>query len=305
MWFVSPAEIEGRGADRGRPRRHLHAALRARSTRRAWREGSPTACEARGVVDLRALPGERARAGPRRLRGRERCARAIVVRATEAYTTRLPGERRRYLPLASHMLATEPLPPETWARDRLGRLRADRRPALPVRLHPAHARRPDRDRRTRARLQPRRRDPRARRGAAADPRGGIEQTLRRSSRPRPPCAITHRWGGFFAAPRDWCMSVTFDRATGIARAGGYSGHGLVASSLAGRTLADLITGTDERARPTCPGSATRAAAGSRSRCGCSARGRSRRSLASADAAEDRTGRRRAGRGSCDGGCPGR
>ena len=36
----------------------------------------------------------------------------------------------------------------------------------------------------------------------------------------------------------------FDRATGLARAGGYSGHGVVASSLAGRTLAELITGTD-------------------------------------------------------------
>ena len=38
--------------------------------------------------------------------------------------------------------------------------------------------------------------------------------------------------------------MDFDRVTGLARAGGYSGHGLVASSLAGRTLADLITGTD-------------------------------------------------------------
>ena len=40
------------------------------------------------------------------------------------------------------------------------------------------------------------------------------------------------------------MSVDFDRASGLARAGGYSGHGVVASSLAGRTLADLITGTE-------------------------------------------------------------
>jgi len=56
--------------------------------------------------------------------------------------------------------------------------------------------------------------------------------------------ITHRWGGFFAAPRDWSMSVSFDPAIGIALAGGYSGHGVVASSLAGRTLAALITGTE-------------------------------------------------------------
>ena len=56
--------------------------------------------------------------------------------------------------------------------------------------------------------------------------------------------VSHRWGCFFAAPRDWCMAVAFDRATGLARAGGYSGHGVVASSLAGRTLADLIAGAE-------------------------------------------------------------
>ena len=44
------------------------------------------------------------------------------------------------------------------------------------------------------------------------------------------------------------MSVDFDRTSGLARAGGYSGHGVVASSLAGRTLADLITGTESDRR---------------------------------------------------------
>ena len=64
-----------------------------------------------------------------------------------------PGSRAsaaRYLPLASHMLATEPLPPRDLGRDRLGGLRADRRPALPVRLHAADAGRADRARRSRA-----------------------------------------------------------------------------------------------------------------------------------------------------------
>src|SRR5437764_15117546 len=40
------------------------------------------------------------------------------------------------------------------------------------------------------------------------------------------------------------MSMEFDRATGMARAGGLAGHGLVASSLCGRTLADLIRERD-------------------------------------------------------------
>ena len=66
-----------------------------------------------------------------------------------------------------------------------------------------------------------------------------------ASSPLPPSApISHRWGCFFAAPRDWSMSIDFDRSSGLARAGGYSGHGVVASSLAGRTLADLITGAE-------------------------------------------------------------
>ena len=53
-------------------------------------------------------------------------------------------------------------------------------------------------------------------------------------------AIEHRWGGSFAAPRDWSMQVGFDRRTGIAAAGGFAGHGLTGTSIAGRTLADLI-----------------------------------------------------------------
>ena len=72
----------------------------------------------------------------------------------------------------------------------------------------------------------------------------LEQTLRRLFPAAAAVPVSHRWGCFFAAPRDWCMAVAFDRATGLARAGGYSGHGVVASSLAGRTLADLITGTE-------------------------------------------------------------
>jgi glycine/D-amino acid oxidase-like deaminating enzyme len=72
----------------------------------------------------------------------------------------------------------------------------------------------------------------------------LEQALRRLFPAAAGAPISHRWGCFYAAPRDWSMAVEFDRASGLARAGGYSGHGVVASSLAGRTLADLITGTE-------------------------------------------------------------
>ena len=54
--------------------------------------------------------------------------------------------------------------------------------------------------------------------------------------------FTHAWGGPLGIPRDWHSSVGFDRATGLAWAGGYVGDGVATTNLAGRTLADLITG---------------------------------------------------------------
>ena len=45
-----------------------------------------------------------------------------------------------------------------------------------------------------------------------------------------------------AAPRDWWCSAGLDAASGMAWAGGYVGDGVATTNLAGRTLADLITG---------------------------------------------------------------
>jgi glycine/D-amino acid oxidase-like deaminating enzyme len=55
-------------------------------------------------------------------------------------------------------------------------------------------------------------------------------------------AITHRWGGPLGIARDWHAGVGLDRDTGLAYAGGYVGDGVSTTNLAGRTLADLITG---------------------------------------------------------------
>ena len=52
------------------------------------------------------------------------------------------------------------------------------------------------------------------------------------------------WGGPLAVPRDWHPHVRFDRARGLASAGGYVGDGVAAANLAGRTLADLVLGRD-------------------------------------------------------------
>ena len=57
-------------------------------------------------------------------------------------------------------------------------------------------------------------------------------------------AVTHSWGGAIGVPRDWHASVGFDRERGVAWAGGYVGDGVATSNLAGRTLAQLITGQE-------------------------------------------------------------
>jgi glycine/D-amino acid oxidase-like deaminating enzyme len=70
----------------------------------------------------------------------------------------------------------------------------------------------------------------------------LEATLRELFPAVENASITHTWGGVLGVPRDWHSSVTFDAATGIARAGGYVGDGVGLSHLAGLTVADLITG---------------------------------------------------------------
>ena len=56
--------------------------------------------------------------------------------------------------------------------------------------------------------------------------------------------ITHSWGGPLGIARDWHPSVGLDRTTGLAWAGGYVGDGVSTTNLAGRTLADLLLRRD-------------------------------------------------------------
>ena len=167
----------------------------------------------------------------------------VVVRATEAFTRDLPGGKRRYLRLYSHMLQTEVLPSAVW--DELGWDNCE--PIADQRYHFFYAQRTMDDR------------------IAIGGRGTsyywgdriedandvnetifakVEQALRFHFPAARDAAIEHRWGGSFAAPRDWSMQVGFDRRTGIAMAGGFAGHGLTGTSIAGRTLADLILDRD-------------------------------------------------------------
>src|SRR5690606_32781073 len=166
-----------------------------------------------------------------------------VVLATEGYGADLRQTHRRILPLYSLMIATEPLPASFWADARIehgqtftdfrhlliyGQRTADDRFAFGgrgARYHWGSAIRGEYDRVPR-----------------------VFEHLRRTLGELFPAArdaaITHRWGGPLGVPRDWHAAVRFDPATRIATAGGYVGDGLSTTNLAGRTLADLLTGAD-------------------------------------------------------------
>jgi glycine/D-amino acid oxidase-like deaminating enzyme len=75
--------------------------------------GLADTCERLGVVVHERT--EALELGP----GRVRCAAGTVradavLRTTESYTTQLPGESLRYLPMYSLMIATEPLSDDVW-----------------------------------------------------------------------------------------------------------------------------------------------------------------------------------------------
>ncbi len=166
-----------------------------------------------------------------------------VLRCTEAFTPALPGHRRLVAPVYSLMIATEPLSDRVWERIGLrqretfsdgrhlviyGQRTRDGRVAFGGRGAPYHFG---------SRVRPR---------FDHDPAvfAHLEQVLRELFPAVGHAAITHRWGGAVAIPRDWRASVGLDRATGRGWAGGYIGVGVGSSNLAGRTLADLVLERD-------------------------------------------------------------
>ncbi len=203
--------------------------------------GLADACERRNVMIFEQSPGDITTGLVRTPRGSVRAP--MVVRATESYSVQARGWGRRFLPLYSLMIATEPLPDGVW--EELGW-------AEGLTVSDAHhlffyaQRTPDGRIAIGGRGAPYRIgspiDQANERNAAVRQR--LETTLRRCFPAIGAAAITHHWGGSLAVPRDWCMSVTCDRSAGTAWSGGYSGHGVVAAHLGGRTLAELILDRD-------------------------------------------------------------
>lgn len=203
-----------------------------------------------GVVVHEGTPVRRVRTGAEivlETAGGEVRARALVL-ATNAWTPSLGFFRHGILPLHSHVLATEPLPPETWARigwgewdgftDDLDRIAyACRTPggrllfggggnaAYAYRFGGATA-------------------------IAARPGDRAERFLRATMERYFPAlagvAVTHRWAGLLAITLDRVCSIGVGGAhRNVYHALGYSGHGLALALLAGRVIADLHAGDHE------------------------------------------------------------
>ncbi len=170
-----------------------------------------------------------------------------VVLCGEGYLARLPGLRRAILPVYSLIVLTEPLPESLlteigWTHrmvtnsraitvDYLART-ADGRILFGGRGAPYHYG---------SRIE-----------GSFDHDAATHDRLRRALVEWFPALdgvkVTHAWGGCLGVPRDFMPTASFDPRTGIATARGYTGEGVAATNLLGRTVADLITGTDSPLR---------------------------------------------------------
>jgi len=200
--------------------------------------GLATAVERRGVTIYEHTRAVQVRAD-RVLTTHGTVRAQSVVRATEAYTARLPGHRRDVAPVYSLMVATPVLPPSVWEQIGLaeretfsehrhliiyGQRTADDRLVFGGRGAPYHfgsAIRPSFDR---------------------DPRvfAMLRETLGELFPVLGDVPIEYAWGGPLGIARDWHASVGVSE--GVYRAGGYVGDGVALSNLAGRTLTALLLG---------------------------------------------------------------
>ena len=165
----------------------------------------------------------------------------FVLRCTEGFTAAMPGQRRTLLPMNSSMIITGPLGDAAWKA-----IGWDGFETLSDEAHAyIYAQRT-----TDGRIALGGRGIPYRFGSGLDHDGAIAaatvaqlgRILRRMFPVAAEAGIDHAWCGVLGVPRDWCATVTMDPRNGLGWAGGYSGHGVAAANLAGRTLADLVRG---------------------------------------------------------------
>jgi glycine/D-amino acid oxidase-like deaminating enzyme len=164
-----------------------------------------------------------------------------VIRATEGYTADLRGLKRALVPMNSSMIVTEPLTQEAW--EEIGwegnEVLSDTAHVYAYLQRTADGRIVIGGRGVPYRV-----------GSRTDGTGETARATIASLRAKlyamfpaaAGTAIEHAWSGVLGVPRDWCMAVNADSASGLASAGGYVGEGVASANLAGRTLRDLILG---------------------------------------------------------------
>ncbi|MCB0827457.1 MAG: FAD-dependent oxidoreductase [Solirubrobacterales bacterium] len=164
-----------------------------------------------------------------------------VVRATEGYTASLRGQGRELVALNSSMIVTEPLTEAAWEEigwngyETVGdnanvyiysQRTADGRIAIGGRGVPYRfGSQPDFGAKTAD-------------VTVKSLKAKLDSLFPAATR----AGVDHAWSGVLGVPRDWCVSVDADPATGLARAGGYTGQGVAAANLAARILRDLLLG---------------------------------------------------------------
>jgi|TARA_B100001094_G_scaffold108670_1_gene104573 glycine/D-amino acid oxidase-like deaminating enzyme len=164
----------------------------------------------------------------------------VIVQATEAYTRDIRGKKLDLLPVYSQMIATEPLDDSQMSNIGLedrptfndgryiviyGQRTSDNRIAFGGQGKPPYLFGSKIDSSIESNFQSHQ---------------VVWENLVRLLPQLREVAITHRWGGTLAIPRNWLPSVRFDKLSGVGFLGGYVGEGVAAANLAGRTMADLI-----------------------------------------------------------------
>ncbi len=214
----------------------LHPGRLVRGLARAVERRGATIYEHTEVVDFAGGPS------PRLLTRRGIVRAERIVLAGEAYLTGLRKLRRRLLPMYSMIVLTEPLSDAQWAQ--IGW--RNRECVASFRLSVDYlSRTPDGRILFGGRGAPYRFGSRIEDGY--DLHAPTHRMLREMVGQWFPALkglrFTHAWGGPLGVARDWMPGVCFDPATGIASALGYAGQGVSTANLAGRILADLLTGT--------------------------------------------------------------
>jgi glycine/D-amino acid oxidase-like deaminating enzyme len=223
---------------------HIHDGAAIQPARLA--RGLARAVERRGgrIVEGTTVTDYEGGSRPRLITDRgEVGARRAIVLAGEAYMSRLRKLHRHVVPMTSHIVITEPLPPEIWQE--IGWERREVAVGFGTTAgylnHTADGRIAFGAYRSRYPYLSRISDD-------LDHMEDVFAHARNAARTWFPSLrdvrFTHAWGGVLGSPRDRMPTMGFNRQSKVALGFGYTGEGVATSNLTGRVLTDLITESD-------------------------------------------------------------